>query len=60
MTFAFELNQEVTIAVSGEQGTVLGRAEYTTSSNTYYVRYRTADGRATEQWWQEDALQARG
>lgn len=57
-TFLFDLNTTVTITASGEQGTVIGRAEYTNSINNYYVRYRTADGRATHEWWTEDALQA--
>lgn len=54
--FAFELNQQVAIAASGEAGTVIGRAEYANSCNNYYVRYRASDGRATEAWWTEDAL----
>lgn len=56
--FAFELNQKVQIAASGEHGEVTGRAEYTNCQNNYYVRYKAADGRATECWWTEDALQA--
>lgn len=54
--FAFNLNQQVAIAASGESGTVVGRAEYSNSSNTYFVRYRASDGHATEAWWSEDAL----
>lgn len=56
MGFKFNLGEKVTVDVSGETGEVLGRAEYTTSANNYYVRYRAADGRAVEAWWQEDAL----
>lgn len=56
-SFKFQLGQQVAITASGEQGTVVGRAEYTNSSNSYYVRYRSADGRAVEAWWTEDALQ---
>lgn len=54
--FAFELGATVAISVSGETGTIVGRAEYTAAANNYLVRYKTADGRATEAWWQEDAL----
>jgi poly-gamma-glutamate capsule biosynthesis protein CapA/YwtB (metallophosphatase superfamily) len=57
-SFAFALNQPVRIAASGETGHVIGRAEYTTAGNNYYVRYQAADGRATEAWWAEDALTA--
>lgn len=54
--FAFNLNETVAIAVSGEQGAVIGRAEYTNSSPSYLIRYKTADGRAIESWWPQDAL----
>jgi hypothetical protein len=56
--FRFELKQTVTIAASGESGEVIGRAEYTTSEDNYLVRYRAADGRATESWWADSALQS--
>ena len=57
-SFAFSLGQQVVITASGEEGQVVGRAEYSNSSNSYYVRYRARDGRATEAWWTEDALTA--
>lgn len=60
MQFKFNLTQRVVIAASGESGDVIGRAEYTHSANSYYIRYRAADGRATEAWWAEDALQPAG
>ena len=56
--FLFHMNQAVKIAVSGEEGVVVGRAEYDTAENNYFVRYRSADGRAIEQWWSESALLA--
>lgn len=55
--FSFSLGQQVSITASGELGTVVGRAEYSNSTNNYFLRYRSADGRAFEQWWAEDALQ---
>jgi hypothetical protein len=58
MNFKFELKQAVTITASGEVGEVLARAEYATSENSYYLRYKAADGRATEAWWSESALAA--
>lgn len=54
--FKFELKQELKIEASGETGAVLGRAEYATSENQYYIRYKAADGRAVEAWWGESAL----
>ena len=56
--FSFDLNDGVVIKASGERGLVIGRAEYTNSANTYMVRYKCADGRAVEQWWSEEALEA--
>jgi hypothetical protein len=56
MSFKFELGQSVAIVVSGETGEVIGRAEYKTADNNYMIRYKTADGRATQEWWQEEAL----
>lgn len=54
--FKFELGDNVTL-ISGEAGTVIGRAEYD-ESNTYqyYIRYTTADGRLSENWWSEKAI----
>lgn len=52
----FELKQKVTIAISGETGEVVGRAQYIAHENTYLVRYKSADGRAVESWWDESAL----
>lgn len=56
--FEFNVGAKVEIKASGETGTVEGRAEYSNSANTYYVRYKSADGRATEAWWTEDALKS--
>lgn len=56
MSFKFNLGDKVAVEVSGETGEVLGRAEYSTAANNYFVRYKSADGRAVENWWQEDAL----
>ena len=55
--FKFNLQERVRVACSGETGQVIGRAEYAASANSYMVRYRSADGRAVETWWQEDALE---
>lgn len=52
----FELTTTVTIAASGEQGEVIGRAEYTHAEPSYLVRYKCADGRAVESWWTESSL----
>lgn len=54
--FAFKLGQGVTIKVSGEEGYIQGRAHYVDSNPQYNVRYKSADGRAVEAWWNESAL----
>jgi hypothetical protein len=54
--FKYQLHSQVAITASGETGTIIGRAEYTTTQNAYLVRYKSADGCAQETWWGEDAL----
>lgn len=54
--FKFDLGQGVTIVVSGEEGEVIGRAEFSKSEDQYLVRYKAADGRAVESWWNVSAL----
>ena len=56
--FAFELEAKVKLKLSGEKGEVIGRAEYTYCENHYMVRYRAGDGRQTESWWGESAIEA--
>ena len=52
----FELNDKVIISTSGEQGQVIGRAEYVHAEPSYLVRYKAADGTAVEAWWTARAL----
>lgn len=55
-SFAFDLDAQVQLAMSGEEGVILGRAEMRGKPNQYLVRYKSADGRLVEGWWDEDAL----
>ena len=55
-TFKFALGQRVVINVSGEEGEVIGRAEYQEGDNSYFVRFKDATGHAREAWWTERAL----
>jgi hypothetical protein len=41
----FDLKARVKMVHSDEVGEVIGRAEYTTGANQYYVVYKAADGR---------------
>lgn len=54
--FKYNLASIVQILVSGENGTVIGRAEYITANPQYLVRYKSADGKGVESWWSEDAI----
>lgn len=54
--FAFAQNDIVRIICSGEMGQVIARMDSSESSDMYQVRYRSANGEATERWWAESAL----
>lgn len=56
MSFKHRLNSRVTLSESGESGKIVGRAQYTTADNQYYVLYKAADGRQVESWWTESAI----
>ncbi len=56
--FKFELAQRASIVESGENGEIVGRAEYKKAPNSYLLRYKAGDGRAVESWWAEDAIVA--
>lgn len=57
MGLKFNINDKVQISVSGEVGDIHGRAEYKAAESSYLIRYKSADGRATEAWWQESAIE---
>lgn len=54
--FKFGIGDNVAIKCSDEHGEVIGVAKYKHGEKQYYVRYKAADGRAVENWWQESAL----
>lgn len=56
--FNHELGDNVALVLSGEQGVVIGRAEYTDCDNQYRLRYKAADGRQVEDWLVEKAIVA--
>lgn len=56
MNLKFNLNETLEIAESGEHGLVIGKAAYVHAESSYLLRYKSADGRAVEQWWTESAL----
>jgi hypothetical protein len=56
--FRFDLEAAVTLALSGEKGIVIGRAQFLDSDDQYQVRYKDALGKCEEKWWGESALTA--
>lgn len=54
--FKFDMPGLIRIECSGEEGEVIGRAEYASGEDQYLVRYKAGDGRAVESWWAESAL----
>ena len=56
MAFKFKLKQPVVIAISGEEGIVIGRAEYSASKPQYFIHFKAADGRACTAWYEADFL----
>lgn len=57
-SFAFEMGAAVVGSLSCEKGTVIGRAEYDHSENAYFIRLLGADGRQSDTWFNESALQS--
>ena len=53
----YELGQTVTIKCSGEKGIVIAKAQYLESSDCVLLRYKCADGRAVESWWNVQAVE---
>jgi len=51
----FKLKDKVKITISGEEGTVIGRAQYIHDGNGYLIRYLSVST-GKERWWSEDAL----
>ena len=56
LQFLFQIGQKVSIEISGESCTVIGRAQYQHSDNQYLLRYKSAQGIACECWWSESAI----
>ena len=54
--FRFNLGQEVKLQLSEEFGYVIGRAEYASGENNYWVRYLNSTGSMVENWYFESAL----
>lgn len=58
MAFKHKLKAKVQLTESGEIGTVVRRLDSIDSRPQYAVRYKAADGRQTEAWWDDSAVEA--
>jgi len=56
--FKFQIGDTVVVEASGEAGKVIGQAHYELCEDSFYIRYKAAEGRAVERWWHESALAA--
>lgn len=54
----FKLGDQAKIARTGEAGTVEGLANYRTYPSMAWLKYRQADGRAGEGWFELTELEA--
>jgi hypothetical protein len=54
--FRFSMGDRASLSHSGEEGEIVGRAEYLNAENGYLFRYKAGDGRQVEAWWAESAF----
>lgn len=54
--FEFNLGDEARLAVTGESGEVIGRADSKHDQNRFQLRYKDAQGCAQTKWFPADAL----
>ena len=54
----YALNDEVTLAISGEAGRIIGVAHYVDESTQYRVHYKDAHGCAKTDWFNGSQLVA--
>lgn len=57
LTLRPQLGDKMKIKCSGETGEVIGRAVFPTAESKILLRYKSADGRAVEAWWNLSALE---
>ena len=53
----FEIGETVKMVETEEVGRITGVAQYESSPDSYYIRYRGADGRQCHVWWNEDDIE---
>ncbi|WP_158092484.1 MULTISPECIES: hypothetical protein [Gilliamella] len=53
-----KLKTKVAIKVSGEEGEIIGIAQYVDLPNQFFISYKSADGRAVKDWYLASELKA--
>lgn len=56
MSVNFKLGDRVEIKISSEKGDVIGLAQYIDMPPQFFINYKSADGRATKDWFQASEL----
>jgi hypothetical protein len=54
----YELKEIVKILVSGVNGEIIGRSEYSYAEPLYLLRYKAIDGCVIESWWTESSVES--
>lgn len=52
----FKLGDRVEIKISSEQGEIVGIAQYIDMPDQFFINYKSADGRATKDWFNKTEL----
>ena len=52
----FGLGTDAKVPNSGEEGTIIGRAEFTTGEDQYLLLHKPSDGQGMEEWLPESRL----
>lgn len=53
----YSLNEKVKLKMSAEHGEVIGVCIYAEDAPRYLIRYMAGDGRQTESFWVESAIE---
>lgn len=56
MPVNFKLGDRVEIKISSERGEIVGIAQYIDMPDQFFINYKSADGRATKDWFNKTEL----
>ena len=55
--FKFNIGDRVKLTESGEEGVVIGRAEYRYATDSFLILYKSGCGRQVENWWNVEFIE---